>query len=74
MHICLWFSLGDLPETTGTFFGTVIVCNGYIGCEDNETIEFEKCENNNFIFKLKRLYSCGAYCVGKMLLPPTISP
>jgi len=33
----------------------------------NKTIEFKKCGEQKYIFKLEALDYCGAYCTGKFL-------
>jgi len=41
------------------------VCNSFIpGCLLHEQIEYRKCDEQKYIFKLGALEYCGAYCTG----------
>jgi len=63
LNTCSYF-IGPINDTDAS----VIVCSSdFPNCVENKTIEFEKCDNGQYIFKLKSLDYCGAYCIGKSI-------
>jgi len=60
LNTWLYF-LGPINDTETS----VIVCsNDFPNCVENKTIAYEKCDNGQYIFKLKSIEYCGAYCIG----------
>jgi len=50
---------------------SVTVCSSDLpNCAENQEIEFRKCDEGKYVFFLKNLYYCGAYCVGKIFIFP----